>query len=95
MRLSDDRQHIEPLASGVFGSCGSRIWSSPKKRIPVGVRESWRTHDPEVPFSEFDWATPQELRLIASLILCEVMEGPCVRLYPLVRFSPWLGRLSI
>jgi len=57
----------------------------------VILGESWRTLDPDVPFSEFDWATPQELRLIASLILCEVMDGPYVRLYPLVRFSPWLN----
>jgi hypothetical protein len=57
----------------------------------IVLGESWRTHDPEVPFSEFDWASPQELRLIASLILCEVMDGPPIRLYPLVRFSPWLN----
>jgi hypothetical protein len=57
----------------------------------VVLGESWRTYDPEVPFSEFDWASPQELRLIASLILCEVMDGVYIRLYPLVRFGPWLN----
>jgi hypothetical protein len=56
----------------------------------VNLGESWRALDPDLRFSEFDWASPQELRLIASLILCEVTEGPYVRLYPIVRFSPLL-----
>jgi hypothetical protein len=52
--------------------------------------ESWRVLDPETPYSEFDWASPQELRLIASLILCEVTDGPYIQLYPIVRFDPLL-----
>lgn len=44
----------------------------------------------DIPFSEFDWASPQELRLITTLILCEVTDGPPIRLYPIVRFWPLL-----
>jgi hypothetical protein len=35
----------------------------------VILGDSWRMLDPDIPFSEFDWASPQELRLITSLIL--------------------------
>jgi hypothetical protein len=52
--------------------------------------QSWRELDEDIPFSEFDWASPQELRLVASLLMCEKMDYGYVRLYPLVRFSPWL-----
>lgn len=34
------------------------------------------------PYSEMDWATPQEVRLWASILLCEDDEGPRVLLYP-------------
>jgi hypothetical protein len=56
----------------------------------VILGDSWRMLDPDIPFSEFDWASPQELRLITSLILCEITEGPPIRLYPIVRFGPLL-----
>ena len=54
----------------------------------VVLSESWHTLDPDAPFSEFDWASPQELRLLTSLVLCERAEGAYVRLYPIVRFGP-------
>jgi len=57
----------------------------------VVLGESWQTLDPDMPYSEFDWASPQELRLWASLILCEVMDGPRTSFYPIVEFS---GRLD-
>jgi hypothetical protein len=56
----------------------------------VVLGDSWRTFDPDIPFSEFDWASPQELRLITALILCEVTDGPPIRLYPIVRLGPLL-----
>jgi len=43
-----------------------------------------------VPFSEFDWASPQELRLLASLLFSETREGALLMLYPVVRYEPWL-----
>ena len=30
--------------------------------------ESWDAINPDAPYSEFNWASPQELRLIASLL---------------------------
>ncbi|SEM23200.1 hypothetical protein [Halomonas daqiaonensis] len=34
------------------------------------------------PYSEMDWATPQEVRFWASILLCEDAEGPKILLYP-------------
>jgi hypothetical protein len=34
------------------------------------------------PYSEMDWATPQEARFWASILLCEDAEGPKILLYP-------------
>lgn len=44
----------------------------------------------DAPYSEFDWASPEELRLLASLVLCELRDEPYVSLYPVVRYSPRL-----
>lgn len=52
--------------------------------------ESWDSLDPDAPFSEFNWASPQELRLIASLLLCERRDGAYIRFYPIVRYGPLL-----
>lgn len=42
----------------------------------------------DAPYSEFNWASPEELRLMASLVLCEVREETYVSLYPIVGYSP-------
>lgn len=34
------------------------------------------------PYSEMDWATPQEIRFWASILLCEDADGPKILLYP-------------
>ena len=34
------------------------------------------------PYSEMDWATPQEVRFWASILLCEDADGPKILLYP-------------
>lgn len=52
--------------------------------------ESWDFLDPDAPFSEFDWASPQDLRLMASLLLCERRDDAYIRFYPIVRYGPLL-----
>lgn len=50
----------------------------------------WNDIIEDAPYSEFDWASPEELRLMASLVLCELRDEPYVSLYPVVRYSPRL-----
>ena len=50
----------------------------------------WKDIIEDAPFSEFNWASPEELRLMASLVLCELRDEPYVSLYPVVRYSPRL-----
>jgi hypothetical protein len=45
--------------------------------------EDWTRLDSEIPYSEFDWASPQELRLFASMMFCEKREDRRMCLYPL------------
>jgi hypothetical protein len=61
-----------------------------KIAFSVVLGETWQELDSDVPFSEFDWASPQELRLLASLLFCEKMDGGYIRFYPIVRFGPCL-----
>lgn len=52
--------------------------------------ESWNMLEPDAPYSEFNWASPQELRLIASLLLCELRDNLYIRFYPIVRYCKLL-----
>lgn len=54
----------------------------------VTLGASWRALDESAPYSEFDWASPQELRLLASMLLCEKRDDALIRYYPVVRYSP-------
>ncbi|MBC8726540.1 hypothetical protein F6X37_35040 [Paraburkholderia sp. 31.1] len=49
----------------------------------------------EAPYSEFNWASPEELRLMASLVLCELRDDAYVSLYPVVRYSPRIDALDL
>jgi hypothetical protein len=55
----------------------------------------WNQLDPELPYSEFDWASSEEIRLLASILLCEKRDDPYVSFYPLVSFSPHLDARRI
>src|SRR5258708_40266536 len=82
-------------AGGTFHVPNGFFHADEQIAFSVVLGDSWRTLDPDIPFSEFDWASPQELRLIASLILCEVTDGPPIRLYPIVRFGPLLDASAV
>jgi hypothetical protein len=61
----------------------------------VVLGEEWDQLDSDAPSSEFNWASPQELRLMTSLVLCERRDAPLVMLYPVVRYGPWLDVESL
>lgn len=54
----------------------------------VVLGADWEDILDDAPYSEFNWASPEELRLMASLVLCELREEPYLSLYPVVRYSP-------
>lgn len=47
----------------------------------------WRQLDQELPYSEFNWASPEEIRLLASILLCEKRDDAYLSFYPLVNCS--------
>lgn len=71
-------------ANGLFHADDDLVFS-------VVRSESWQLLVPEGSYSEFDWAFPQELRLLVAMLLCETRDGPLIRFYPVVRFSPVLA----
>lgn len=44
----------------------------------------WRSIDDELPYSEFDWVSPNQVRMLGALLFCEVIDGPRMLLYPCV-----------
>jgi hypothetical protein len=42
----------------------------------------WQAIDEELPYSEFDWAWPNQVRMLGALLFCEVIDGPRMLLYP-------------
>lgn len=44
----------------------------------------WRSIDVDVPFSEFAWASPAQVRVLGALLFCQTFDGAWIRLYPVV-----------
>lgn len=44
----------------------------------------WRSVADELPFSEFAWASPAQVRILGSLLFCQVIDEAWVRLYPVI-----------
>lgn len=62
--------------------------------IVFSVVESnaWNRAADDVPFySEMDWLSLNEIRLIGSLMLCEMEEEPRLSMYPIQHYSPLLN----
>jgi hypothetical protein len=49
----------------------------------------------DLPYTEMDWATAQELKLLASILLCELADGPPMRFYPVHGFAMWIDATSL
>ncbi|WP_164161825.1 hypothetical protein [Stenotrophomonas maltophilia] len=44
----------------------------------------WKSVADELPFSEFAWASPAQVRILGSLLFCQVIDEAWVRLYPVI-----------
>lgn len=42
----------------------------------------WRSIDANIPFSEFAWASPAQVRVLGALLFCQTFDGAWIRLYP-------------
>ncbi len=49
---------------------------------------SWKALDEDIAYSEFDWASPEELRTLGAILLSEKIGDALVRFYPVTRYSP-------
>lgn len=67
---------------GSFATEGCLYYASEDCVFTAVVSQPYDQRDTSFPYSEMTWATPQELRFWASIILCEDTEGPRVMLYP-------------
>lgn len=59
------------------------LYSASESLVFTVVRsQRWDWRDERFPYSEMDWATPQELHFWGSILLCEHRNAPNVILYP-------------
>ena len=66
----------------VITANGCLYYASDDVVFTVVKSQPYSQEDPAFPYSEMIWATPQELRFWASIILCEDAEGPKALFYP-------------
>lgn len=55
----------------------------------------WVPGDVEAPYTEMDWVTPDELRLISSVLLCEMESEGRILFYPVHHYSPIVNRQKL
>jgi hypothetical protein len=65
-------------------------WADEHLVFMATLSEPWDQADGALPYTEMDWATPQELRLLGSILLCESEQSPPICFYPEYRFSMYL-----
>lgn len=75
---------------GTFITHNGLFHASPAAVFSLVYGKDWHDLDSNLPYSEFDWGSPQELRLLGSLLLCEKRESCYMSFYPIINYSPWL-----
>jgi hypothetical protein len=55
----------------------------------------WSPIEDSVPYTEMDWMTPDELRFIGSIYLCELWGGAKLMFYPVHYYSPVINRAKL
>ncbi|WP_310725110.1 hypothetical protein, partial [Burkholderia multivorans] len=90
VRYADDRLIDQRFPSGTRFVRSGFFHADEDIAFSVVRGRSWDEILPDAPYSEFNWASPEELRLMVSLLLCERRDGPYVSLYPVVRYGPLL-----
>ncbi|MEX2125588.1 MAG: hypothetical protein WD795_16995 [Woeseia sp.] len=84
IRLFDPRGHYP---AGKIAAPNALYWGAPDLTFMATWSAPWDWYKLDMPYTEMDWATPQELKLLASILLCEREDGPRTCFYPVHRFS--------
>lgn len=84
VRLFDPRGQYP---AGRIANPNALYWGASDLTFMATWSEPWDWHKRDMPYTEMDWATPQELRLLGSILLCEEEDGPRICFYPVHRFS--------
>lgn len=87
VRLFDPRGQYP---AGQIAAPNALYWGASDLTFMATWSEPWDWYGRDMPYTEMDWATPQELRLLASILMCECEHGPRTCFYPVHRFSMYL-----
>jgi hypothetical protein len=61
----------------------------------VTCSQRWRAVEDSAPYTEMDWMTPEELRFIGSIYLCELWGNVKLMFYPVHHYSPVINRTKL
>lgn len=61
----------------------------------VTLSARWNPLNEDAPYTEMDWLSPDELRFLGSIYLCELWHEAHILFYPMPHYSPVLNRTKI
>ncbi len=67
-------------------------WGDEEIVFSVTHTRSWMYEPVKDSYTEMDWLTPDEIRFLSSILLCEESSGAKVTFYPIHHYSPILNR---
>lgn len=70
-------------------------WADDDIVFCVTHTKRWTPQNEDGPGTEMDWLTPEELRFIGSLLLCEVEGEGKLLFYPVHYYSPIINRRTL
>lgn len=55
----------------------------------------WKPSDENAPYTEMDWLTPDEIRFLGSIYLCELWDEGHIWFYPVPHYAPVINRTRL
>lgn len=71
------------------------FWADDNIVFSVTLGERWQSVDVDMPYTEMDWLTPNELRFLGSIFLCELWDEAKIRFYPVSHYAPVINRKKL
>jgi hypothetical protein len=71
------------------------FWADNELAFFVTWSKRWRPTEENAPYTEMDWLTPEEIRFLGSIFLCELWDEGHISFYPVPHYAPIINRTAL
>jgi len=71
------------------------FWADDEIVFCVTWSTRWNPVEEGAPYTEMDWLSPDELRFLGSIYLCELWDESHILFYPVPHYAPVINRITL